>query len=850
MSWIERLTASLRTRKLEQDLEKELAFHLDMRVREKIAAGATPEDAQREVLRRFGSVTRTKEGCREQSTLGWLAAVRQDLRYAARNLRKNPGFTAAAVACLAIGIGANTVVFSFVNAFLFQPTPAGVVRVGPVSGTPISYLEYRDWQRLNHVFDSVFAYSPGELFAVGRGVDTQHVLGETIAGDYFRTLGATAALGRLLSPSDELQPLAVIGYQCWRDRFHSDPAIAGKSIWIDRQPFTIVGVAAAGFHGMMAPWSTDVWATAALRSDRLPDRRNGWLAVGAHLKSGVTPRQAAVAMNTLDAELARLYPLQRSAPDRIAVQRPGLSSSPVWSVFLVISALLMAVVGIIYLIACANVAGLLIARAAARRREILIRLSLGVSRGRLVRQLLTESLLLGLLAAAAGTVLAYAAGNALAAIFPQSISHGFQFQHAIDRHVLAWTLALAVASVLFAGLLPSLRASDQNLAAAGRTHTASGGRTPRLRQLLIVAQVAASVLVLATAGVFIRSFQKTQALNPGFDTAHLLTVEFDRGDRQFSFAQTQDFYRQASNALGELPGVESFSLAVLLPLGNEATVHIPQLGQVATSTVDAGYFQSMGIPLLRGHQPHDDEPAGAIVNQALADRLWPNQDPIGKSLLVEKAQLPVVAVAANSRYWSLTEAPRPFVYQVSTPFRSWPPSCLVIRTKGPAANFAAQVSQAIQRLNPDLPAIAAETGQQRLRMWLEPQRAAALLLGTLGFAALSLAITGLYALLAQLLVQRTPEIAVRVVLGASRSGVLSLLLRQSAILVAAGAAVGIAASAGVARLLSAGIGAIGELDAATLLAIVTLLTAVSGAATAIPAYRALRIDPASALRSE
>jgi len=844
MSWIERLTASLRTRKLEQDLDKELAFHLDMRVREKIAAGATPEDAQRDVLRRFGNVTRTKEACREQSTFAWLAAVRQDLRYAARNLRKNPAFTAAAVACLAIGIGANTVVFSFVNAFLFQPIPAGVVRVGPASGTPISYPEYRDWKRGNSVFDGIFAYGPGEVFTVGRSLDTQQVLGETIMGDYFRTLGVVPTAGRLLTPDEELQPAAVISHQLWRNRFHSDPAIAGQTIWINRQPFTIVGVAPASFHGMMAPWSTEVWATATLRNDRTSDRRMGWLAVGAHLKTGVTPRQAAAVMNSLEAEIARQHPnLSRPSPDPIAVQPPGLSSSPVWSVFLVMSALLMAVVGIIYLIACVNVAGLLIARAAARRREILIRLSLGVSRARLIRQLLTESLLLGLLAAAAGTLVAFVAGNALGAIFPKSISHGFQFQHSIDRHVLAWTLALAVASVLFAGLLPSLRASDQNLAAAGRTHTASGGRTPRLRQFLIVAQVAASVLVLATAGVFIRSSQKTQALNPGFDAAHLLTVNLNLHDLRYSKAQTIDFYRQVKQAVSALPGVESAALADVFPLANRREHQVPGLGQVASATVDADYFRTMGIALLRGRQPRPTE-GSTVVNQTLARRLWPNRDGLGEFLLG-----PVNAVAANGKYWSLIESPRPFLYQVSAQFDQ-PSACLVIRTEGPAANFAAQVSQTFQSLNPNLPAITAETGHQRLEVWLEPQRAAALLLGTLGFAALGLAITGLYALLAQLLVQRTPEIAVRVALGASRSGVLSLLLRQSAILVVAGTALGMAASAAVARLLSAGIGAIGELDAPTLLAIVTLLTAVGAAATAIPAYRALRIDPASALRSE
>jgi predicted permease len=604
---------------------------------------------------------------------------------------------------------------------------------------------------------------------------------------------------------------------------------------------------------MLAPWSTDVWATPALHRDRLADRRMGWLAVSAHLKNGVTLRQAGIAMNSLDAELARQHPdPQRPAHDPLRVERrSGLSGSPVWSVFLAMSVLLMAVVGIIYLIACANVGGLLIARAAARRREILIRLSLGASRACLVRQLLTESLLLGLLGAAAGIAMAFGAGNALAALMPSSISGGFRFQHSIDLLVLAWTLALAAASVLLAGLLPALRASDQNLATAGRTHSPAGGRTPRLRQWLIVAQVAASVLVLATAGIFIRNFQKSQQRDPGFDAAHLLTVDLNLGDLQFSRDQAREFYLQAKSRVSGLAGVDAASLADVLPLGNQRAVAVPQLGDVATATVDPAYFRTMGIPLLRGREPRPEESSVAIVNQALAARLWPGQDPIGKSLRVGRAQSQqqVIGVTATGKYWTLTEPPRPFLYQFSAQFDR-PFAGLEIRTRGPSGNLAAQVSQEIQRLNPDLPVIAAETGQERLRIWLEPQRAAALLLGVLGLAALALAITGLYALLAQLLVERTPEIAVRVALGASRRAVLVLLLRQSAIVIAAGTAAGIAASAVVARLLAAVGGPLGSLDPPALFAIVVLLATVGAAATALPAYRALHIDPASALRSE
>ncbi len=598
MSWIKRLASSLCTRRTEDDLERELDFHLEMRAREKTSSGMPSEEARRQALHRFGSLTRTKEACRNESTLTWLAAFRQDLRYAARNMRNNPGFTAAAAACLAIGIGANATIFSFVNALLFQPLPPDIVMVRHISGSPVSYPEFQDWQRLNRVFGDVFAYTPGERYTIGRGENSEHVLGETVTGNYFRTLGVLPAAGRMLAPGDELRPLAVISYQFWRNRFFGDPAIAGRTIWINREAFTIAGVAPLAFHGMLTPWSTDVWTTLYLHRDSLGDRRVGWMATAARLRTGVTARQAEASMNSLDAELAHQYPdPQRRQRDMLTILHgSGLSGSPVWRVFTVMAALLMAVVGIIFLIACANVAGLLTARSLARRREILIRLSLGASRARLIRQLLTESLLLGLLGATAGVVMAFAAGDALAGLLPQSISGGFHFQHGIDAHVLTFTLVLSLVSVLLSGLLPAFRASDQNLATAGRTQTAAGSRTPRLRQWLIVAQVAASVLVLATAGIFVRSFQKAQKTNPGFDATHLLTVDLDLREMQYPRARARIFYNQIKSRAGDLPGVVSASLADVLPLGNTRVVTIPAEGEIATATVDSNYFRTMVIP--------------------------------------------------------------------------------------------------------------------------------------------------------------------------------------------------------------------------------------------------------------
>jgi predicted permease len=820
MSWFQRLARSLHPRRHERDLDREISFHLEMRARENASAGAMPDEAARRALARFGSIDRAKDGCRERSTFIWIAELRQDLRYAARNAGRNPGFTAAAVACLAIGIGANTAVFSFVNAFLFHSTPPRVVAIERASGAPVSYPEFRDWQSLNRVFDDVSAFTLGERYAVGREGEEAPAFGESVSAGYFRLRGATPAAGSFFTPDDENLPRAVLGYRFWRNRYGGEAAV-GKTIWINREPYLIAGVSASGFAGSFPPWSTDVWVTPYLHRDAANDRRMGMLAVLARLKPGVTEPQAQAAMNSLDAELARRYPDPRVDPgshphDRLTLAHGSwIAGSPMGPVFLVMSALLLAVTGIIFLIACANVAGLLLARALVRRREILIRLSLGASRGRLVRQLLAESLLFGLAGAAAGTALAYGAGDFLANLMPRSITGGFQFQHGIDARVLAFTLATAFASVLLAGLFPALRASDQNLAAAGRSHAATGDRTPRLRQRLIVAQVAASVLVLATAGVFIRSFQKALAVDPGFEPRRLLMIGLD--------ARRGESLAQLKARVEALPGVETAALADVLPLGNQRVMQILGHGDVATATVEPEYFKALGIPLARGRMPLPADHDVVIVNEAF-ERLG---IPLRQT---------VIGVTPTGRYWSLMENSRPFVYVISDRI-SGSHFALAIRTRGPAGALSSAVAKALHA--------PVETGEEHLNRWLEPQRSGAALLGILGAAALGLAITGLYALLAHAVAQRAAELAIRMTLGASRARIAGMLATRSALLIAPGIVLGLVFAEIVARAL------LGKtLEAPIVAGIIALLAIVSAAATLAPAWRATRIDPAKALRAD
>jgi predicted permease len=372
-----------------------------------------------------------------------------------------------------------------------------------------------------------------------------------------------------------------------------------------------------------------------------------------------------------------------------------------------------------------------------------------------------------------------------------------------------------------------------------------------LRYWLIVSQVAASVLVLITAGLFVRGFQKAHAADPGFDTSHLLTVDLDMRQMKYPPERMARFYDQLRSSAAGLPGVVSYSYANVLPLGNTRVVTIPGVGEIATATVDSNYFRTMAIPIVRGRQSERDESNVVIVNAALASRLWPNQDPVGKSVELgsKRVRHQVIAVTATGKYWSLSEPDRPFLYRISHQHAE-PILCLAIRTAGPVEGLAAQITKEIRRLEPALAGIRIQTEKERLRAWFEPQRAAAVLLSILGMAALGLAITGLYALLVHVVAQRTPEIAVRVTLGASPATIAAMLLRRSASLILAGTAAGVAASAVIARLLASLSGEASPLDGITVLCVSALIVTVGAIATLVPVYRALAIDPVDALRAE
>lgn len=872
-NWLKRLLASLREQRLDRHLDSELQFHLEMRMRENQAAGSALQQAQSDALKRFGSLTRTKEACRETDTLAWIAATKQDIRYAFRAIRKSPGFTAAAVLCLSVGIAANTTVFSFVNAFLLRPLPVQhpeqIVIVGRSGGSPASYAEYRQWKDANTVFSGMAGYTP-ETLTIGQGSAAQPAFGEVITAEYFETFAIRPLTGRLIQPGDDDRPLAVLSEDLWRRRFSSDPGVAGRQISINHQTFTVTGVAPRTFPGMLSPWTTGLWVTVAIHPNGLRDRNRDFSITAARLKPGATAAQAQAAMASLDTEWQRAHPdPEGRRPGKLLVRGSvALANSPEWESFPAIAALLMAVVAVVFAVACANVAGLLMARYLVRRREIAIRLSLGASRSRLVGQLLTETALLSLLGGAVGTALAYFAGDLLAGMLPASISGGFQVQHGMDWRVLTFTLALSFASVLLCGVLPALRFSALNLAQPSNPRSnmtlvgqavppgsrRSGSASP-LRQILIVGQVALSVLALVVAGLFVRSVQKSQTVDLGFDPARVLTAKIDLRDRPLTPPRRAELYRHLADRIAQLPGVNNVAVSDTFPLGNTRTQivtagNLPPM-EIASSSVDANYFETMGIRLVRGRAFLPAEQNTVIVNQAMAKRFWPNQEAIGKTILLRRGapRRVVVGVATDGKYWSLSEPARPFLY---LPFDrvDAPNLYLVVRTAPPPETMIASVREAMQKVDADLPVSIVHTANDQIERWLDPAIEGARLLSVLGTLALAMALIGVYGLLAHLVAQRTPEIAVRMALGATRRAVLTLVFRQSALLLLAGVVLGIAGASATTHLFASLISGVTATDLVTLAAVSILMIVAGIVATLIPAYRAIRIQPAQALRAE
>ncbi|MFY9852463.1 MAG: ABC transporter permease [Terracidiphilus sp.] len=807
----------------------------------------------------------------------------QDLRYALRQLHKNPGFTALAVGTLALGIAANSTVFSWINSTLLDPIP-GVAHTSDMVTVmrgersehptpPFSYADYADLRDQTHSYSGMLAYHDDYMAITGSG-KPERIYGDLTSSNYFEVLGVRTVLGRTLLPTlaNERAGAAevVVGYDMWKNRFGGDPLIIGKTMQINLHPYTIVGVAPRGFRGCKSGLRADVWIPLGMDpqiwGSNRPNRRDtSWLQVLGKLKPGVTQHQADAELNLLMQRIADRYPEEHQGSNII-------SSDPLWrspfgaNVYLYGTLpILMALAAVLLLLACANVANLLLVRSVARRREMAIRLSMGATRWRVMRQLLVENLVIALAGGGAALALTIWTAKSLAAFLPP-VTLPLSVNGHVNGLVFVATILVSILTAAVSGIVPALRASGLSPVSVLKDEalsTSGGLSKSRLSSTLVIAQVALSLLLLTCAGLFVRSLVNAQKSDPGFDPNHVLLISFDLDPMGYSDARGLEFDRQLVERVKQLPGVQSATLADFSPLSftihsegilPEGFVPAPhQSVEADRGKVGPGYLQTMHTPLLAGRdfteQDNAAAPPVAIVNQALVDRYWPGQNAIGKHIDVSSHPYTVVGVAANGKYRRMTYDAAPLVL-LPLMQRYDSPVILHVRTSGDPLAQASAVQQTIQGLNPDLPVYNVTTLKANMQMGNVFERIAVTFAGAFGLLALLLAAVGIYGVVAYTTRQRTHEIGIRMALGAAKEDIFRQVLGQGLRLTVAGLAVGLVVSFAFTRFLRGMLFGIGTTDWLTFTSVAVLLSVVTLAACLIPARRAASIEPMQALRTE
>ena len=810
-----------------------------------------------------------------------------DLRYAVRQLLRTPGFTIVALLSLGLGIGINTTIFSMVSALLLQPLPvaepARVVGVftsdfsGPAFGGS-SFADFTDLHDRARSYEALAATMFVSASLGGSG-EPAVATAEVASGDYFRVVGRPPLRGRYFAPDESRAGggvnVAVISAGLWHQRFGGDESVVGRTVTIAGRPFTVIGVGPEGFGGLTRGVAADLWVPLpAYRQlqpgdDFLESRGNRGLFVVGLLKPRVSQRAAQAEADVLAAQLHQAYPGEwtdiRSEPRRLTlVPERDLRFSPqLRGTALGAAALMLTLAGAVLLIACANLSNLMLTRAAARRKEIAIRLSLGSGRGRLVRQLLTESVLLagagglvGVLAALWSTDLL----SALPAPPPLPALH-----YTVDSRVLAFAVLVSVVTGALLGLAPALQASRPDVVAALRDD-AAGPRRSRLRSAFVVAQVAMSLVLLVAGGLFVRSLRNATAIDPGFRTRSALLLSLNLDLNGYPADRVPGFFRELVDNVRAIPGVEAAAVTTIVPLGGGRTRrslrivgYTPRPGEemeLPLATVGAGYFEAMGVPVLRGRgflaSDREGAPGVVVVNEAFAARFWPGANPVGRQVLLDGEGGPVstvVGLVANGKYVSLGEAPTPFYY---TAFEQHPRSggVVIVRTAGDPRAVIGPVRAAVAAMDRNLPIAGITTLQEQLDLSTLPARAAGILLGAFGLLGLILAAVGLYGVMAYSVQQRTHEIGIRMALGARASDVLQLVVGRGLSLTLVGLGLGLALALPLSRLVAGFLYGLSPNDPVTLAAVVALLGAVALGAAYLPARRAAHISPSDALRIE
>jgi len=867
-----------------QELDDELRFHLEKEIELNLRRGMTPEEARRHGLLAFGGVQQVREAVRRQRSLSFIETLWQDVAFGARVLRKAPGFTAITVAILALGIGANTAIFSAVNTILFARWPVPhqeqlvlVKEVSPANeGYIVSVPDFEDYRGQQSTFQQLSLWLSQSINLTGPGAARpDRLIGAFVSDNFLELLGVKVSMGRGFLPGDDAPgagSVAIIAYDAWQTRFGADPAILGRQLTLNNEPSTVVGVLPKGFS--LAAFSTEVYLPAHRYTDYKVDRQQRSFLVFGRMKDGVTRARATADLDTIAQRLARDSPTENAG---IHIELTGLQELSTRQIRAPLLALLGAV-AMVLLVVCANVANLLMARGAAREREVAVRAALGASRGRLVRQFLSESLLLAVIGGSSGVLLGVLLLQVVEKIRPVDLP--VSGAAVLDLPVLLFAAgASALTGILF-GLAPALQFSRTSLtpALSGGPRTAGHPPRGRLRSAFVVCQVAISLALLVSAGLLIRSFRALLLTNPGFVPDHLLTMEYRLPTNKYKTAEAQtNFHRLIVERVRLVPGVVSAAVVQALPFsGNwgQAQFDLPSPATVTGENsliafydpVTPGYFSTMGLPLLEGREfnAHDDErrAAVAVISQNFARKYFSDQDPIGREVKIKANQqlalagmggttqrATVVGVVGNARQRNVREVLQPQIY---FPYAQVPGifGTLVVRAAVEPMSLSEAVRQAVWSVDKDQPVWKVRTVDFLIARDTAPDRFAMLLMSALSALALMLSALGTYGMLSNTVHQRTRELGVRMALGASKAGLLKLVLMQGLKLLAAGGALGLAGAIVSARLIASLLYGVTPGDPTTFLLGLAAMLLIGVFATYLPARRATRVDPLVALRYE
>jgi predicted permease len=881
MGWIRRLRGTFS--RTEGDFDEERRFHIAARTDEYVRAGMSAEEARRVALKRFGNETLAKEQTRDVDMFRWIDDLRRDSGYAVRMLRRSPGFSLLAILCLTLGIGANAAVFSWIEGILLRPYPLVVDqdRLFAVAGTnraaagndDVSWPDWLDLQR-NSTLVQAFIGEKITGTTLSIGDRAERASGSMVSANYFDAIGVPPMLGRGFDPGDDAgrnaHPVTVISYQMWQDRFHGDPAIIGKTQVLSGLPHTIVGVTPKGFYGTFVGYAFQFWVPMSMQSQfdagvyKLEDRGARWIEGYVRLKRGVTIDRAQAELSAIAARLEADYPATNRGR--------GVRLFPLWQTPFNNAGALLPTLGIalvvvfsVLLIACANVGNLLLVRAFARQQEMTIRLSVGAGRGRLVKQLMTEGLILSAVAAAGGLVVANWLRDALALLTPPRGGILLRLPGALDWRVLALSAAVCLVSTLLFGLVPALLTSNIDLAGALRSQSGGvvGTRSRAwVRSTLVLVQMSLSFVLLAGAGLLIQSLQAVRSASPGFSTQGVLTTGVDLFTAGYDPQRAKNFQDELIDRLQALGGVESAALSRMTPFSYRSYSTSP----IAVDGYDAppdqqptgdyneigpGFLATMGIPLESGREftraDNETAPLVAVVDETMAAQFWRGADPVGRRMQVRGRWMQVVGVARNAKYRNLLETPQPFFY-VALRQNFSATTALQIRTAQSPAALAPALVREIRALDANVAPSELITMREQVERTTAAQRISVTILVVFGGLAVVLAAVGLYGVMASTVSQSSRELALRMALGAGASDLLRLVLMKGLALTAGGIVIGLAAALQLTRLLGYLLYEVSPRDPLAFGSAFVVMTVASLVACFVPAWRATRTDPLRALR--